>query len=72
MKACRGKKGLGGRQSRSGDFRRTQKSFAPAENRTAVSRFSIPWPAAVPTGLSRFPARIKVDPSVVCFVLRSR
>jgi len=27
--------------------------------------------AAVPTGLSRFPARIKVDPSVVCFVLRS-
>jgi len=28
--------------------------------------------AAVPTGLSRFTARIKVDPSVVCFVLRSR
>jgi len=28
--------------------------------------------AAVPTRLSRFPARIKVDPSVVCFVLRSR
>lgn len=61
------------------DNRADLETFGEDKNQLLLPRieprylgFSVRGLAAVPTRLSRFPTRIKVDLRVVCFVLRSR